>query len=107
VLARRIRRTVLTLCERALDAGPTTGRFSAPPDELRPAATSSEDERSWIVATLLEAAVGIGDDAAAAQWQQALNDQNPPGWIRASVDEQVGKLKALLAQSPLATSSQV
>jgi tetratricopeptide (TPR) repeat protein len=104
VLARRIRRAVLTLGERALEAGPTTGRFSALPDEQRPAANSSEEERSWIVATLLEAAVGIGDDGAAAQWEQMLNSENPPSWIRASVDEQIGKLRALLARSPLDTS---
>jgi tetratricopeptide (TPR) repeat protein len=101
VVARRIRRAVMALGERALEAGLTTGRFSTLPDQHRPTATTSEEERIWIVATLLEAAVGIGDDDAAARWQAMLEDEPPAPWIRSTIEAQLANLKALLAKSPL------
>lgn len=55
----------------------------------------------WVKATLGEAYIGIGEDG---KGQEELNEafhKAPEPWMQASTVDQIGKLKALLAQSPL------
>ena len=84
VLARRVRRQVVTCCDRALTAG-----------------TVSDSERYWIVATKWEAAVGLEDVARAADYRQEAERMPVAGWMLDSTRSQVARLEELIARSPL------
>ena len=80
IVARRVRRQVLQLCEEALKAQP---------------------KDYWILATMWEAAVGLEDDAAAAKWEEQAKALATEGWMLESTRSQLDKLKGLLKSSPL------
>jgi tetratricopeptide (TPR) repeat protein len=85
VLARRIRREVIPICEAALAVGPRT-----PADKY------------WILATLWEAAYGLEDAAGVATWQpQAEQAATAPWMLDDSTRPQLARLEQLLAASPL------
>ena len=84
ILARRLRHQVMKLCKTALDQG-----------------VKSNDEKYWILATLWEAAVGLEDAAAAADWQRQAEAVASAHWIIESTNSQLEKLTHLLAASPL------
>lgn len=86
VQAERVRRHVLRVCEALLA---DTERKLTP------------ENRYWVLATMAEAALGIGDEAGHAHWMIKASETAPPGWMRASTTEQLGKLRGLLADSPL------
>jgi hypothetical protein len=84
ILAQRTRRRVLDLCREQLESTP-------PP---------SGDNQYWIQATMAEAHAGLGDEAKARE----LLDAASPGvaaWMLQSTQEQIGRLRKLLAKSPL------
>ncbi len=86
ITAQRIRRRVLALCQALLDSSPTpTG-----PDWY------------WIKATMAEALLGLGDEAKA---REVLDDAKAhagvAAWMIQSTEEQLVKLRGLLADSPL------
>lgn len=84
VLARRVRRETARLAEQALAA--------VPPD--------SNEAKYWIVATLWEAAVGVGDAEATARWK-ARAEALPVGkWMLETTGSQLARLNTLLAASP-------
>lgn len=84
VQARRIRREVIAICRAFLEG------------EGMPPAT-----RYWATATLAEAHIGVGDDErGGALLNQALA-MPVDDWMKTSTREQLAKLKALLADSPL------
>lgn len=84
VQAERIRREVIGICEEALkDAG------------------QSADSKYWILATMAEAYLGMGDEANADKSLQEAAALASAGWMKDSTQEQVNKLRALLADSPL------
>ena len=87
VLARRVRREVLRLCEGALASVP-----------------EASAERYWVLASLWEAAVGLGDAAKAAGFEKEATllakDVPLPGWMVGSTREQLGRLSDLLAHPP-------
>jgi len=104
VVARRIRRLVITICEKILEAGPKAGRSTAPPalDAPPPAGVPlAAEERFWLIATLLEASVGIGDQDAAAKWREQLTQEAQAAWMLESAQSQIKTLSTLLAKSPL------
>ena len=80
VLAKRIRKEVI--------------RYASP------LADSTEDtnKRYWIVATLYEAAIGLDDDQAIAEWEAKAKAMNVPAWMQETRESQADKLKALLGQ---------
>jgi hypothetical protein len=80
VLAKRVRRQVIQYAVPVLDR------------EL------DAEQRFWIVATLREAAVGIGDSAAAAQWQAAAEALQVPSWMRESSETQIAAGQAAQAE---------
>ena len=84
VVARRIRREVIPICEAALAAGPRT-----------------PDDNYWILATLWEAAFGLADEAAVAKWQPLAERAATATWMLDSTRPQLAKLQKLLAASPL------
>jgi len=84
VLARRIRREVIPLCDVALQA-----------DNV------SADDRYWISATRWEAAVGLDDGDGTAEWQRKSEGAASAPWMLETTCGQIARLRALLAESPL------
>jgi hypothetical protein len=84
VQAERVRREVLTICD------------AARKNEHLP-----EADQYWVLATMAEAHLGIGDEAGAEQkLQEAFAVASAP-WMKNSTQEQMAKLRQLLADSPL------
>jgi tetratricopeptide (TPR) repeat protein len=93
VLAQRTRRHVVDVCEKLLE------------DAKGEAAAKrfDRDASYWVFATLAEAWTGLGDEAKSQEYQNqalALNPP-PPQWIIESTQEQLRKLRTLLADSLL------
>jgi tetratricopeptide (TPR) repeat protein len=84
-LAARTRRDVLAWCsdsaERLRDGDPT--------------------ERYWVIASLWEAALGLGDEAQRQHWEAALATIPVPAEMRATREKQAAKLRELAAQAQL------
>lgn len=90
VLAQRIRRRVLVLCQALLDSVPTPKG----PDWY------------WIEATMAEAYAGLGDDPRAQELLKAAKAHPEiAGWMIQTTEEQLAKLATLLSKSPLARIS--
>jgi tetratricopeptide (TPR) repeat protein len=88
VLAQRMRRSVVDICQALLDKTKPTG-----PGETR----------YWVLATLAEAWTGLGDETKSQEYlNQALALDPPPAqWMTESTQEQLKKLRGLLAAAPL------
>lgn len=84
VQAQRIRRQVVSICENTLK----TPRLSA-------------DEKYWVSATMAEAYLGIGDEKQHKKWLKKAYSVAAAGWMKESTEEQLGKLRPLLADSPV------
>ena len=84
VQAERVRREVLSICEAELAGG------SLP-----------ADSKYWVMATMAEAYAGVGDEANAEKKLREAEAVAPAGWMKQSTQEQLEKLRALLADSPL------
>jgi tetratricopeptide (TPR) repeat protein len=67
----------------------TTPLINAPD---KPAA----DKLYWIFASLWEAAVGLGDDAAAARWESELKAMGVADWMQDTRENQGARLRELL-----------
>jgi tetratricopeptide (TPR) repeat protein len=86
VIAQRVRRRVLALCQALLDS----------------TAAPKGADWYWIQATMAEAYAGLGDEKKAqAMLNDARSHAGVADWMLQSTQEQLGKLKGLLAQSPL------
>jgi hypothetical protein len=84
VQAARVRREVLSICAKVLETEKLT-----------------DDAKYWVLATMAEAHLGVGDETAAQQKLQEAFAVAPAQWMRDSTQEQMDKLRALLADSPL------
>jgi len=84
VQAERVRREVLSICEAELEDGELT-----------------EDKKYWLLATMAEACLGVGDEANAEKRFQEAAAVASADWMKDSTVEQMGKLRALLTDSPL------
>jgi hypothetical protein len=85
VQAGRVRREVLSICESALE------------NEGLP-----EADKYWVLATEAEAYLGVGDEARARQkLDEASAAASTARWMKESTQEQLDKLRRLLADSPL------
>jgi hypothetical protein len=114
MLARRVRKEVLAICQDWLSAHPT-------PDGPEVSLAAMDEYlkiKYWVLATVAEACLGLGDDQPAADflaqaetvappktsvtWSAAqLQKLKLPDWMKQSTHEQMDQLKNLLAQSPL------
>ena len=54
--------------------------------------------RYWLMATLQEASVGLGDSQAAQDWQARAKALSVPNWMHETRESQVKKLQDLLAE---------
>lgn len=79
--AMSIRRQVIDLCQARLDTGELSG-----------------DDRYWVLASMREAAVGIGDDQAAAQWEAEAVAAEPAAWMLASTAAQLDALRLIRSE---------
>ncbi|HUL12938.1 MAG TPA: TRAFs-binding domain-containing protein [Methylococcaceae bacterium] len=79
VRARRVRQDVI--------------RYAAPLAENK---ETAPDKRYWVIATLWEAAVGLGDDAATARWEAEAKAMRVADWMQETRESQGKKLQALL-----------
>lgn len=84
VLAKRVRREVLKICEEMLEAGKL-----------------SDDDKYWVPASMAEAYLGVGDEERAAQKLQEAFAVASAQWMKDSTQEQMDRLRVLLADSPL------
>jgi hypothetical protein len=77
--ARYVRRKVKDVCDRALEVPEIT-----------------DDDKYWILATLYEACVGLGQEEEALHWKRESEKVAKAGWMSETTDNQVAKLRALL-----------
>lgn len=94
VQARRVRQEVLEICEHWLRENPSA------PDPSPSASMKPAESRYWVLATVAEAHVGLEDGKGDQALVEALAAA-PEEWMKQSTQEQVAKLKGLLADSPL------
>lgn len=80
--ARSVRRRVIEACRAELEQNPQMNK----------------KERYWVLATLQQASVGLGDDAAADEWDRQAEEQEPTSRMVQSTEEQLAKLRALLSK---------
>ena len=85
VQARRVRQEVLEICDKVLA-------------ESAPAA--APESKYWVLATIAEAHIGLEDGQGEQKLAEAFAVASEE-WMKQSTQEQVDKLKALLADSPL------
>ena len=93
VQARRVRKEVISICNQWLESYAPTAPL--PPGSKFP------EKRYWALATLAEAQIGLEEEAMGQQRLEEAFVAAPEGWMKESTQEQVTKLKALLAASPL------
>lgn len=84
VQAERIRKEVLSICESLI------GQEQLP-----------VSDKYWVLATMAEAYLGIGEDTLAAQKLQEARALSTLSWMTESTDDQMTRLRSLLAESPL------
>jgi len=84
VQAERIRKEVLSICESLIAQGQLP-----------------ESDKYWVLASMAEAYLGIGEDDPAAQKLQEAKALSTLSWMTESTDDQMTRLRSLLAASPL------
>ncbi|HEV7745672.1 MAG TPA: TRAFs-binding domain-containing protein [Pyrinomonadaceae bacterium] len=82
--AQRVRREVLAICEEELADG-----------------SLSDESRYWVIATMAEAYLGIGDEVQAEKRFKEAASMGSESWMMESLRGQMTKLRSLLADSPL------
>jgi hypothetical protein len=98
VQARRVRSEVLELCEEWLKSNPL------PADLDVDSQAGKEDRRSryWVLATMAEAHLGLGNETKSQELFKEAVAIAPEPWMIESTQEQMKNLKPLLSRSPLA-----
>jgi len=99
VQARRVRKEVIALCEQWLSAQAASQTAEDLPtaEDLKKNAT----ERYWVLASQGEAYVGMGQEKEAGRILQEAYSLAPETWMKGTTEEQLGKLRGLLASNPL------
>jgi hypothetical protein len=97
VEANRVRAEVVGICEQLLaPARPASSTAEAPASPVL-----GPETRYWVLATLAEAFVGLGDMTRADKYLAAANEMNPRPWMSKTTSDQITALQGLLASSPL------
>ena len=97
VQARRVCREVVEICQNWLGETEPPDGEDATGDE----AAKYNESKYWVLATLAEAYVRLGDEARAEDYLRQAYALNPPAWMQGSTEEQLGNLRELLSDSPL------
>jgi hypothetical protein len=80
--AQGVRRRVIEICSAELERNPRM----------------SPEQRYWVLATLQQAALGLGDEEAAEEWGRQALEQRPASRMAGSTQEQLEKLRSLLSE---------
>lgn len=100
VLAKRIRRRVMTICDTWLKAEEERqGRDAQAAHEEGWMDTEKQrrlEEKYWVIATKAEAAVGLGDDVSAQKYLEEARDLQPAAFMMETTKAQIASLKTLL-----------
>lgn len=80
--AQSVRRRVADICRKGVEAG----------EDIK------KEDLYWMLATLQEAAVGLGEDEAASEWGDQACEFAVAQWMIESTTEQLAKLRQLLAE---------
>ena len=78
-VARYVRRKVKNICDKALEAPDIT-----------------DDDKYWILATLYEVCVGLGQEDEALYWKGESESVAKADWMSETTESQIAKLQALL-----------
>ncbi len=95
--AQRVRKEVVEICSRWLVNNPIPNAVDIPANALIKCLKSWY----WTKATMGEAYLGMGEDDKAESELQEAYERVPEKWMKRSTEEQLAKLKPLLANSPL------
>lgn len=101
VQARRVRKEVIEICERWLEENPEPAGSEATEDALK----RYQESRYWVLATLAEAHLGLGEDEQAEQHRTKAYAVASADWMKQATQDQLDQLRALLANSPLSRIS--
>ena len=97
VLARRVRKEVLTICKDWLASNPAPVGPAANEKVLK----QYQKSRYWVLATMAEAHLGLGEpEQSQHRLEQAIAGAPEP-WMKEATQEQCGKLENLQKNSPL------
>jgi len=97
VQARRVRKEVLAICEQWLAANPVPDAASASPEAVKQA----QAHRYWVLATIGEAYLGLGEGAKGEAQLEAAYATAPEKWMADTTREQIANLELMLDKSPL------
>lgn len=97
VQAQRVRREVLTICNTWLAAHPAPDEEKASVKEMKEYLKG----KYWVVATVAEAYLGMGDTAKAEQQYGEAYAMAPEPWMIQSTKDQRAELEKLLVDPPL------
>ncbi|HJQ31888.1 MAG TPA: tetratricopeptide repeat-containing protein [Pyrinomonadaceae bacterium] len=97
VQAERVRREVISICERWLKDNPAPGGKKV----SEKAAEDYRAQKYWVVATQAEACLGAGQTAKADRIYRQAYASAPAQWMISTTESQRNKLKQLLTASPL------
>lgn len=92
VTASRVRKRVLAIANQWLTNNPVPALEKLPPDAMR----GYRKSWYWIMVTLAEAYVGLGDEASAKPILEEAYANVPEAWMKESSEDQLAKLKELL-----------
>jgi hypothetical protein len=98
VQARRVRKEVLDLCEEWLKSTPEPTKL----DLNSQASKEYRRSRYWVLATMAEAHLGLGDETRSQELLKEALAIAPESWMVESTQEQMKNLKPLLSPSPIA-----
>lgn len=96
ILARRVRKEVLAICEAGL-----ANNSLLTSDASEQALEQFQASQYWVLATIAEAHFGLGNDVKGEEWLAKAQAVASKPWMQGTTNEQIAKLKALLADSPL------
>jgi len=97
VQARRVRKEVLAICEQWLEDNPIPDARIAGPEAVKQA----QGTRYWVLATIGEAYLGLGEGARSQEQLAAAYAAAPAPWMADSTRQQIANLELLLGKSPL------
>ena len=97
VVARKVRKEVLEICNDWMKNNPIPGNENMP----KAAMNSYLNSWYWVKATMGEAYVGLGEESKAIQELEEAYTKAPETWMKSSTEEQLNKLRPLLQNSPL------
>jgi hypothetical protein len=95
--ARRVRKEVVSICEQWLQDNPMPIIENAPKGALN----GYLKNWYWVMATMGEAFVGLSEETSAQKVLEIAYAKVPEDWMKKSTEEQLGKLRPLLENSPL------